>query len=138
MTNTCTLASKPFGDPARWIKRAKEFAKVDPKKTWTTIYVGLAYHRAGRWTEAMNILNESNKQQTNPLLTVQNYALLAANFKRLDPNAPAAATTLQTADRLRARLPTDVATRDWPNWIACEALCAEAERLLRAAPAGGK
>jgi serine/threonine protein kinase/tetratricopeptide (TPR) repeat protein len=76
VTTACTLASKPFGDPARWIKRAKEFAKVDPKKSWTTIYVGLAYHRAGRFEEALKHL----KPQGNWALS---WPLLAMTYHRL-------------------------------------------------------
>jgi tetratricopeptide (TPR) repeat protein len=106
LATACTLAAKPFGDPARWVGRAEAFARVDPKKTWTTLYVGQAYVRAGRFEEALKHL----RPRDNYALS---WPLLAMTYHRLGKTEQAR-QWLQKADdwyeeTMRAALSGDLA-----------------------------
>jgi tetratricopeptide (TPR) repeat protein len=100
------LAPEGFGDLERWTKVAEELAaKAPPGEPWFNVYLGLAYHRAGRFKEALKHL----QTQTDWGMS---WPVLAMSYHRLGKDAEARRWLKKADDwyesTMRAALPGDI------------------------------
>jgi tetratricopeptide (TPR) repeat protein len=141
VARACTLAPDAVTDPALPGRLAEKELTSHDRKFWSLTEQGALYYRAGRFREAVPLLERSLRADTKDGRAVLNWLWLALAYQRLE-KPQEARRWLDKAkgwlDQYGDGLPSGAEEElglDLHNWLEAHVLRAEAETLLGPAPA---
>ena len=144
MARACTLAPDAVTDPALPGRLAEKELTSHDRKFWSLTEQGALYYRAGRFREAVPLLERSLRADTKDGRAVLNWLWLALAYQRLE-KPQEARRWLDKAkgwlDQYGDGIPNGAEEElglDLHNWLEAHVLRAEAETLLGAGAAKPK
>jgi tetratricopeptide (TPR) repeat protein len=139
----CLLARDPDENRERALKLADQNVLGTEKHfdyRWFVLAKALADYRANRFAEALKQLEQIAPQEVGGHLDALTFALIAIVHQRLDHYNKARGALASAQDILANAMPNPKKGRffgdDWNDWMHCQILVRDAERMIETAPSG--
>jgi serine/threonine protein kinase/Flp pilus assembly protein TadD len=142
VARACTLAPGSLTDAARPLRLAQQELAEQPGEFWSLTEQGALHYRAGRFKEAIPLLEKSLQADPRSGCAILNWLWLALANQRLGKTAEARhwlAKAEEWFDQYSERMPNRAEEElglHYHNWLEAHVLRREAEALVDAAPAG--